>query len=159
MAPRSPADIARLLSGPKIETPAATTGGETLPEGEPVDAATRQVIGATVRLWLACENAGEPLRAWALFSDGYLYRLLSRQAGTTEASLAALATPIPTAAATAMLREIRGERLLPDGRLGATVVIVYQSVPMAKSFFFFFTRENGRLLIDGILGEISFSVP
>jgi hypothetical protein len=32
-------------------------------------------------------------------------------------------------------------------------------VPMPKRFFFFFTQVGGRLLIDGILGEISFSVP
>jgi hypothetical protein len=159
VAPRSPEVITRLLSGPAIATPAATTGGETLPTGEPVNTATRQLMEETVRLWLACQNAGEQLRAWALFSDGYLYRLLSRQAGTTVASLETLATPAPAATATAILREIRDERLLPDGRLGATVVITYQSVPMPKTFFFFFTPQNNRLLIDGILGEISFSVP
>jgi hypothetical protein len=159
VAPRSPAAIASLLDGPAIATPAATTGGETLPKGEPVNAATRQAIRETVRHWLACENAGEPLRAWALFSDGYLYRLLSRQAGTTAASLTALATPAPTTAPTATIEEISGERLLPDGRLGATVEITYQSVPMPKTFFFFFVPESDRLLIDGILGEISFSVP
>jgi hypothetical protein len=159
VAPRSPAAIAGLLAGPAIATPAATTGGTTLPPGEPVDAATRQAIADVVHHWLACENAGEPLRAWALFSDGYLYRLLSRQVGTTEKSLAALATPAPLAEATSALQEIRGERLLPDGRLGATVVITYRSVPMPKTFFFVFTRSGDRLLIDGILGEISFSVP
>jgi hypothetical protein len=30
---------------------------------------------------------------------------------------------------------------------------------MPKRFFFFFTEIDGRLVIDGILGEISFSVP
>jgi hypothetical protein len=30
---------------------------------------------------------------------------------------------------------------------------------MPKTFFFFFVPESDRLLIDGILGEISFSVP
>jgi hypothetical protein len=73
--------------------------------------------------------------------------------------LQTLATPAPVATATATLREIRGERLLADGRLGAIVVITYQSVPMPKTFFFFFTRQDDCLLIDGILGEISFSVP
>jgi hypothetical protein len=50
---------------------------------------------------------------------------------------------------------------LPDGRSGATVTISYPSVPMPKTFFFTFTRagDSGNLLIDGILGEISFSVP
>ena len=45
------------------------------------------------------------------------------------------------------------------GAIGATVTVSYPSVPMPKRFFFFFTQTDGRLLIDGILGEISFSVP
>ncbi len=54
---------------------------------------------------------------------------------------------------------MRGQRMLPDGRFGATVTIAYPSVPLPKTFFFFFIAMNDRLLIDGILGEISFSVP
>ena len=77
----------------------------------------------------------------------------------SEESLRALATPAPLTAATAELQEIRDERLLPDGRLGATVVITYRSVPMPKTFFFYFVEEQSGLVIDGILGEISFSVP
>jgi len=37
--------------------------------------------------------------------------------------------------------------------------VSYPSVPMPKRFFFYFTQVNDRLLIDGILGEISFSIP
>ena len=70
----------------------------------------------------------------------------------------ALATPAPVADETAVVSGIEGERLLPDGRYGATVTIEYPSVPMPKHFFFF-TEIDGRLVIDGILGEISFSVP
>jgi hypothetical protein len=112
-----------------------------------------------VHLWLACQNAGEPLRAWSLFSDGYLYRLLSRQGGLSGDASRALATPAPVAAKAAGVLAIEDERLLPDGRYGATVTIEYPSVPMPKRFFFFFTEIDGRLVIDGILGEISFSVP
>jgi hypothetical protein len=111
-----------------------------------------------VHLWLACQNAGEPLRAWSLFSDGYLYRLLSRQGDLAGEVYRALATPTPAAEAT-VVSAIEDERLLPDGRYGATVTLEYPSVPMPKRFFFFFTAINGRLVIDGILGEISFSVP
>ena len=70
-----------------------------------------------------------------------------------------LATPAPVAAEAAVVLVIEGERRLPDGRFGATVTVTYPSVPMPKQFFFFFTQTDGRLLIDGILGEISFSVP
>jgi hypothetical protein len=156
---RTRTEIAMLLADSSIGTPAATTEGQTLPHGKPVDNAVATHMGAIVRQWLACQNAGETLRAWSLFSDGYLFRLLSRQGGLSDVAYAGLATPALVAEDAAMLLEIRGERELPDGRYGATVVIAYPAVPMPKTFFFFFTEEDGRLVIDGILGEISFAVP
>jgi hypothetical protein len=152
--PRSPESIAELLEQ-EIATQPATTGGTTLPTGTPAAAALAQRMEILVRQWLACQNAGEPLRAWALFTDRYLYRLLSRQGGMIDQSLA---TPAP-AAGLATIMEIGGQRLLPDGRSGATVTIAYPSIPMPKTFFVYFTEQDGRLLIDGILGEISFAVP
>jgi hypothetical protein len=142
-----------------VATPAATTAGQTLPVGTPVDDATAVELEQTVLVWLACQNAGEPLRSWSLFSNGYLYRLLSRQGGLTPAGYAVLATPEPAGDRVAVLQAIHGQRQLADGRYGATVTITYPSVPIPKTFFFYFLRDNDRLLIDGILGEISFSVP
>ncbi len=142
-----------------MATPAATTGGQTLPEGTPAGTTSAVAMERIVRLWLACQNAGEPLRAWSLFSDGYLYRLLSRQAVMLDDAFRDLATPATAVTEASTLVAIEGQRILPDGRYGATVVIAYPSVPMPKRFFFYFTEVDGRLLIDGILGEISFSVP
>jgi hypothetical protein len=159
VAPRTRQEIAVLLANPNIATPAATTAGQTIPAGEPVPAETAAAIEQVVQMWLACQNAGELLRSWSLFSDGYLFRLLSRQSGLTGESYRELATPAPVASEAAVVLAIEGERLLPDGRYGATVTVSYPSIPMPKRFFFFFTQVDGRLLIDGILGEISFSVP
>lgn len=158
ITPRSPADIAALLAAPDIATPAATTGGQTLPEGIPASAETTAAIESIVHTWLACQNAGQPLRAWALFSDGYLYRLLIRQ-GVPVGIASAPSTPETNAEGGALLLEIRDARELPDGRFGATVVVAYPAVPTPKTFFFTFTDVDGRLLIDGILGEISFAIP
>ncbi len=158
VAPRTRQEIAVLLADPNTATPAATTAGQTLPAGEPVAAETA-AMEQVVQMWLACQNAGEPLRAWSLFSDGYLFRLLSRQGGPSGEAYRELATPVRVAAEAAVVLAIEGERLLPDGRLGATVTVSYPSVPMPKRFFFYFIQDDGRLLIDGILGEISFSVP
>lgn len=158
MPARSRTDLAELLADRDIATPAASTSGQTLPAGTPADTETAAAMEHITRMWLACQNAGEQLRAWALFSDGYLYRLLSRQ-GMPDAIDTAPATPDAEAAGGARIVEIRGQRVLPDGRYGATVTIAYPSVPMPKTFFFFFTEIDGRLVIDGILGEISFSVP
>ena len=159
VAPRTRQEIAALLADPDTATPAATTAGQTLPAGEPVAIETAKAMEQVVRMWLACQNAGEPLRAWSLFSDGYLFRLLSRQGGLSGEAYRELATPAPVAAELAVIVAIEGERRLPDGRFGATVTVGYPSVPMPKRFFFYFTQDDGRLLIDGILGEISFSVP
>jgi hypothetical protein len=76
---RTPDQIADLLASTEIAMPAATTDGKTLPAGVPADADAAGMMERIVHLWLACQNAGEQLRAWSLFSDGYLYRLLSRQ--------------------------------------------------------------------------------
>ncbi|MBW3631857.1 MAG: hypothetical protein KY456_02395 [Chloroflexi bacterium] len=158
MPARTHHEMLALLAESGLATPAATTGGQTLPEGTPAGTGSAAAMERIVRRWLACQNAGEPLRAWSLFSDGYLYRLLSRQAVMSDDAYREMATPT-AAAETSTLVEIEGQRILPDGRYGATVVIAYPSVPMPKRFFFYFTKVDGRLLIDGILGEISFSVP
>jgi hypothetical protein len=159
VAPRTRQEIAALLTDPSTATPAATTAGQTLPAGEQVAAETAAAMDQTVQMWLACQNAGESLRAWSLFSDGYLIRLLSRQGGLSSEAYRELATPAPVAVEAAAVLAIEGERLLPDGRFGATVTVSYPSVPMPKRFFFYFIESGGRLVIDGILGEISFSVP
>ena len=155
---RTSDEIAALLASTGVATPAATTDGQTLPQGAPADPEIAATVRGIIHLWLACQNASEPLRAWSLFSDGYLYRLLSRQGGVSGEAYRALPTPTPSAEAAGVLA-IERQRLLPDGRYGATVTLEYPSVPMPKRFFFFFTEVNGRLVIDGILGEISFSVP
>ena len=159
VASRTRQEIAALLADPDTATPAATTAGQTLPPGEPVVAETAKAMEQVVQMWLACQNAGEPLRAWSLFSDGYLFRLLSRQGGLSGEAYRDLATPAPVATEAAVILAIEGQRRLPDGRFGATVTVSYTSVPMPKRFFFYFTQVDNRLLIDGILGEISFSVP
>jgi hypothetical protein len=151
--------IAALLAESGLATPAATTGGQTLPEGVTAGTTSAAAMERVVRLWLACQNAGEPLRAWSLLSDGYLYRLLSRQEVISADAYREMATPTIATAESSTLVEIEGHRILPDGRYGATVVIAYPSVPTPKRFFFYFTEVDGRLVIDGILGEISFSVP
>jgi hypothetical protein len=158
-APRSYANISSLLATPPLATPAATTGGETLERGVPASDAERLAMRAVVEEWLACQNAGKLFSSWTLFSDAYLYRLISRQPTITEALYDDWATPSPTDVTTATLLEMSGERRLTDGRLGATVQITYASVPMPKQFFFYFEAQDGELLIDSILGEISFSVP
>jgi hypothetical protein len=147
------------METPPEATPLATTAGQTLEGGTPASATERRAMRKLVEEWLACQNEGRLFSAWALFSDAYLYRLISRQPALTESLYEKWATPQPTDMPTSSLLEISGERRLDDGRLGATVRISYASVPMPKQFFFYFVEQDRALLIDSILGEISFSVP
>lgn len=158
---RSEADLNALFAAPAdTATPATERPDGTVLGGTPADAATAAALTATVSGWLACQNAGEPLRAWSLFTDRYLRHLLDRQGGLGIVTWGSLATPNPAAPDRfAQITDVRDARTLPDGRAGATVTLTYPSVPMPKHFFFVFERVGGTWLIDGILGEISFEVP
>ena len=152
---------AAILTPPAGSTPVASRTPGTVPEGVPASAETVAAVTAVVRELVGCYNAGELLRAYGLYTDGYLFRLFNRQGGFTRASYDAFATPEPAAdpgAHTAILA-ISDARVLEDGTIGATVTLRYASIPMPKTFFFTFVEIDGRWLIDGVLGEISFSVP
>jgi len=142
-------------------SPAPTPTPGVTPKGVPADAETVDAITAVVRELVGCYNAGELLRSYALYTDAYLRRLFSRQGGFPQTTYDSFATPQPAddpVTNTAIL-DITDVRLLPDGSVGATVTLRYASIPMPKTFYFTFVRVEGRWLIDGILGEISFSVP
>jgi hypothetical protein len=160
-APRSLADLNELIATPvAARSPAIPRPRDVVPEGSPADPATVAGVTVTVRELVACFNAGELLRAYGLYTDSYLHRLLARQDPLTQVAYDALATPMPEPPASrAAILAIRDVRLLPDGTAGATVTIRYAVVPMPKTFFFTFARTSDRWLIADILGEISFSVP
>jgi hypothetical protein len=160
-APSLEALNAAILTPAAGASPVAARTPGVVPEGVPADAETVAAVTAVVRVLIGCYNAGEPLRTFALFTDAYLFRLFNRQGGFTRDSYDSYATPEPASdpsERTAIL-EIGDVRVLEDGTVGTTVVLRYATVPMAKSFFFTFRRVDDRWLIDGILGEISFSVP
>lgn len=158
---RPEADLTALFATPAAEaTPPTVRPDGTVLGGTPADAATTAALTATVSRWLACQNAGQPLRAWSLFTDRYLRHLLDRQGGLGIVSWDSLATPDPAPPdRLAAITDVRDARILPDGRAGATVTLVYPSVPMPKHFFVVFERVGDAWKIDGILGEISFEVP
>jgi hypothetical protein len=156
---RSLEDLNKISAAtPSISVPTRTPG--TIPKGIPADAETMVGITATVRELVACFNAGELLRAYGLYTDSYLQRLFGRQDPLSASAYSSLATPEPEPVdKRAAILDLRDVRVLDDGSVGATVTIKYAVVPIPKSFFFTFVRRDGRWWIDGILGEISFSVP
>lgn len=150
-----------ILAPAASASPVATRTPGVVPEGKPAGAETIAAVTAVVRELVACYNAGELLRSYGLYTDAHLRRLFGRQGGFTRAQYDSLATPQPAAdpAEWTAIIEIADVRMLADGSVGATVTMRYASIPMPKTFFFTFVWTGDRWLIDGILGEISFSVP
>ena len=132
-----------------------------VPEGEPASPEQEAAVFGMVRRLVACYSAGELLRAYALFTPGYFHRDFGKQGPYTDAAYASLATPQPaTDDERVKIIDITTIRVLPDGRVGATVVLEYAVIPMPKRFLMVFEQEpDGAWVIDDILGEISFSVP
>ncbi|MBA3414297.1 MAG: hypothetical protein H0U10_03615 [Chloroflexia bacterium] len=158
------AEIAEVTAGaatPESELPGRLDRG-VVPAGMPADAATVSGIEAATRELVACFNAGEPLRALGLYTPVARGSLYARHGPFTADAYAGLARPMPADPAERdAILAIRDVRVLADGRAGATVIIAYAVVPEPKRFFFVYVRPDvgDRWLIDGILGELSFSVP
>jgi len=83
VTPRPLSFLATIVEAPPPETTPAPL--ESIPDGPPVDDATRAEVTATVTMLIACVNAGDVLRAFALYEDAYLARLVDpEQAMTAE---------------------------------------------------------------------------
>jgi hypothetical protein len=160
--PRSLEEISALLATPAPPEPERSG---VLPMGEPLRPEEQILIEQTVDQFIACSNAGEPLRVYSLYTDRYLQRLLSGERPPLDADrYEALATPMPAEPGSgAELVEITGGRRIADigQRFGALVTIDFPATPQPKTFFFTFLPEGDRdrLLIDDVLGELTFSLP
>ncbi|MEZ4500066.1 MAG: hypothetical protein R2839_08265 [Thermomicrobiales bacterium] len=106
---------------------------------------------------IACQNAGEPLRAYALYTDVYLREVLI---GLDGAILTRMATPhaLDPGDWTTIVA-IEDLRQLADGRVYATVTLDPSLIPVRKMFGFILVRQDNRWLIDDILDELEFSLP
>jgi hypothetical protein len=149
---RSLDEVTALLATPAA--PAPEWSG-VLPMGEPLRPDEQIQLEATVDQFIACGNAGEPLRIFGLYTDRYLLRLLNGERSPLDAGWHdALATPAPAAPGSgAELVEITGGRRMADGRLGALVTIAFPATPQSRTFFFAFLPQGDHVLIDDI-GEI-----
>lgn len=162
-APRSVADLdaaaTRVLSAPY---PAATPTSVAEQTAAAVDAATMAAVIAAERELVACLNTSDALRAYALYTDAGLDRLLrwSFPAGLLDPAyewspdFSQYSTPTPPRPNTEWLAlsAVEDVRLLPDGRIAALVTIgpgsadmlgVPTGVPVLHIF-----APGERLLID-----------
>jgi len=121
---------------------------DTVPAGEPVDDATLDAITMTVTTALACRNAGDLPRAYALFSDRMIGQLFGGRDTVPPEIVQALAEPPrPVRRRSRVdLVEISATSLLPDGRAGA--VVETANATHRFTDYLFFTEVEGRWLID-----------
>ena len=87
-------------------------------KGEPADDATAQAVTETYRQLVACLNAGDYLRIYALYSDDYLRRTLGERDEELETLLA---TPTPREEGGTALVGVRDVRTIDGDRVVARI--------------------------------------
>jgi hypothetical protein len=118
--PRTLNEIATLAAAVPELTPISAA-----PPRDPADPLTAAAIADTVRLAIACVNANDPLRAFALFSDRYLAARFGPDHPDDLGSLqAAVSRQLRPAAAADRLRLVAIDevQVLADGRIVALVI-------------------------------------
>ena len=140
----------------ELETPAATGAAASPTVGQPtpvpqgsVDDETLNAITDTVRQAIACQNAGDILREFALYTDAFLARYFAGPDALSEqdfaTAVAADPAPVPLDEQLTFV-EIRDARWLEDGRARAVVVTEGTEGPFSDRLTF--AREGDRWLID-----------
>ena len=120
-----------------------------LPQGGPVDAPTIVAIERVAQEFVACSNAADSLRVFALFTDDRI-RQLAPPLEERDAILSTLdATPAPDEVTPPVsVGGARDARMLSDGRVGALFNIETSDGVMVRLFYVFEQQQDGRWLID-----------
>lgn len=152
-APRDAEFFPAAAEPPPVATPAPIVTDASpfaMPEGEPADAETMAAVTATVREAIACRNANDFLRAYALFTDEMMGSLFGGPATIDPEIRAAIAEPegpLPRQQRVALVA-ITEVTQLPDGRVGAIV----ETINAQRAFRDYLILEqdpaSGRWLID-----------
>jgi hypothetical protein len=126
-----------------------------VPLGEPADAMTLEGISVTIREEIACVNAGDPLRSFALYSDDLMRSFgvgMESPIQDTRATLETPPTPLPVTQRIKLLA-VTDVSVMADGRIGA--FIVYDdpqlSLPTVRTLVAIFVEERGRWVFDEIV--------
>ncbi len=138
--------------------PAATSTAvlpdpDALPAGEVADDATVAGVTATVRESIACRNAGDLRRAYALMTPALLAGLLGGPETAPPEIVRLLLEPpdrVPTDERVALVA-VSDVALLPDGRVRARVETDAAGFRFADLLLFARDAQGGRWLIDDAL--------
>ena len=153
--------ISREALNSAINQPIVPFAEDAIVRGEQVnDRAIADRLRELLNQLDACANAGEPLRVWSLYSPAYLARLFQIQGPFDEATYAAYTTPRPGGTGRGVhIVSIDAIWKVQDGLYAVEAVKRYPSIPMPKRLIFWIAESDGRMMIEEITGEISFSLP
>jgi hypothetical protein len=150
--PRSLASVAQFAGTPETDHVSLPAGKSfTLPPGDPVDRDTAAAITAATRTLVACMNAGDWLRYFALLTDDGMRHYNATFPLTDEALSIVAATPVPVAEpdriAVVVVLDVR---VLADERIGALIELDAPSYlhERREIQFLTFVEEDGRFLLD-----------
>jgi hypothetical protein len=141
--PRTFDDIANLASTPTAATTPVPDGGA------PADPDVVAAVTETVRMAVACANANDPLRSFALFTDRYLAERFGPAHPDDLGSLFAALSRDPTPAADVdalRLVGVRDVKMAADDLVVATVVTENRADRYVDRLVF--QRAGDRWLID-----------
>lgn len=150
IAPRTLDDLERIMAS---STPVPTRDRPASGDLIDPDTETGRQITSVIETLVACLNAGDRLRAYALYTDAYLATIL--QPG----DLPAIATPDsanpddPTRIITIEIHALAG------GAVIATVTLDPALIPVHKIFEFILIPIDDTWRIDRVINEIDFSLP
>ena len=161
--PRTVGEMVELAATPTAEdgTPADSSIQELdegsdfqAPEGEAADEETVAAVTETINELFACINAGDYLRAFALYSDRFVQ---TEFAGISEEDLSFFSgsgTPeaIP-AEEQIQLLGVSEVIVLEDGRVGAVIQVSDPTgnYPEGEEDFVTFVEEDGRYKVDSVV--------
>lgn len=159
--PRTPEELRGLLGvatpGRRAEPREAIGVLSALPTGTPADADTSARVTQMVTTYATCLNAGDVLRATALFTNRYLALSGPIDPATLDEMLTASpeATPEPV---NVWVAEIQDVLVLTDGRISAIVTVggLEDEHPApGRVYVMLFTPVEGTLLIDDLVTRIA----
>lgn len=144
--------ISFIPTGGSTPVPAAASPTPFVaPEGEPADPEAAAGVTETAEELVACINANDFLRVFALFTDDYLQRSIAVE-GMTEEGLGFLAADLePRSPEERDAVSVRDIRVLPDGRIGAFVIVRNPAAEGGSADFTIFVEEDDRYLIDEVV--------
>jgi hypothetical protein len=138
---------------PAAGVPTSAVPSDAAGQAEPADAATVAAITTTAHEFIACVNAGDLRRVFALYSDDFLRRHAEELGLGDPAGLDDLATPDPppTELRWALLA-VADVFVRPDGRAVARVIMDNPAgVSAEENAYFVFVPVEGRWLVDDVV--------